>query len=222
MAPVHAQLARELDDLVRGGVAAGLVDEAGGQAHGARIDPLAHPVAHPAELRRARGALREPHRAVAQGAVAHQHRHVAARRRLVDPGHVAGEAVPSRRVGARVEAPEPLAARLEGHDAGAAIAHDVRRDALHDLERHLGIEEHGEVVVAVHVDEAGRHGEPRRVELGAAALGDDPDRGDALAAHAHVGARAGGSRPVIDRSAPDHQIIARHKSPPRPRLQCSG
>ena len=49
---------------------------------------------------------------------------------------------------------------------------------------------------------------PRRVELGAALLGDGADGGDALAAHGHVGARPGRARPVVDRPAPDHQIVA--------------
>ena len=132
------------------------------------VDALAHPVPHPCRARTRSARARRAHGAAAQRAVPHEHGHVAARRRLVDAGHVAGEAVPRRRLGAGVEAPEPCRARLEGHDARPAVADDVRGHALHDLEGHLGLEEHGEVVVGVDVDEAGRHGEAGGVELGPA------------------------------------------------------
>jgi hypothetical protein len=84
------------------------------------------------------------------------------------PGQVAGEVVPRRRVGIGAHAPEPYQRRVVGHDARAAVADDVGGDTLHDLERHLGVEKHREVVMAVHVDEARRHGQAGSVQV------DDP------------------------------------------------
>jgi len=143
--------------------------------------------------------------------VADEHRDIAARGHLVDPRHVGGEAVPRRGGRGGIQAPEAREADLEGDDPGAAVADHIGGDALHDLEGHLWIAQHREVVVAVDVDEAGAHREAGRVELGPAALGDGPDGGDTVATHAHVGRAAGCPRAVIHRAAPDHQIVrARH------------
>ena len=152
--------------------------------------------------------------------MADEHRDIAARGHLVDPRHVGGEAVPRRGSGVGVQAPEALEADLEGDDPGAAVADHIGGDALQDLEGHLRIAQHREVVVAVDVDETRAHRKAGRVELGAAALGDGPDAGDAVAAHAHIGARAGRTGPVVHGAPPDHQIVrTRHGGcPPAPRI----
>src|SRR5205085_9081890 len=103
------------------------------------------------------------------------------------------------------EAHEP---GLERHDARSAVADDFRRDALQDLERHLGLEQDRVIVVAVDVDEAGRDGHVPRVDFGVAARGDRAEGDDALAADADVRAHAGRAAPVVHGAAADHDVVA--------------
>jgi hypothetical protein len=58
---VGAELAGELDDLLGSRVPSGLVDQARGEADGARLHALAHPGPHLAHLGGGRGTLGEPH-----------------------------------------------------------------------------------------------------------------------------------------------------------------
>ena len=198
-------------DLLGGGVASGLVDEPGGEADGARLDALPDGAAHPAHLVGRRPALVEPHGARAQRAVAHEHRHVETGTGLVHAREVAGESGPRRRRAPGTQAPEARPRRLIRHHAGAAVADDVGGHALHDLERHLGIEEHREVVVAVHVDEARRHRQAGRLDLHPAPARHRAHGGDAIAPHRHVRDRARRAAAVVHGAASDDDVETVHR-----------
>src|SRR5207249_252740 len=63
------------------------------------------------------------------------------------------------------EEPEIRASGIERRRAETAVAYDGGRDSLTDLEVHVGHQEHGEVIMAVHVDEARCEREARRGDL---------------------------------------------------------
>jgi len=108
-----------------------------------------------------------------------------------------------------VEAREALEPRLKRHHSRATIADDVRGHALHDLERHRGIEQDGEVVVRVHVDEAGADGEARRVDLRGPARGDRSHADDAITADGDVCADAGAAGAVVNGPPANHEVERR-------------
>ena len=107
----------------------------------------------------------------------------------------------------RAEEPEVRARGRERRGAESAVPDDHRRDSLADLEVHLGHQEHREVVVTVHVDEARCEREPRAVDRRSRALGAeitdrrDASTGDADVAHARRTAGA-----VVDGCAPDDEV----------------
>src|SRR4030095_2632700 len=61
--------------------------------------------------------------------------------------------------------------------------------------------------VGVHVEEAARPRQIARVELGITARRDRAERHDALAADADVGPHAGSAGAVVDRGAPNHEVV---------------
>ena len=159
--------AGERDEFLGRGVAAGFIDEAGRAADAPGRERVGERAAHAVELGRCRRAARVPHCIQANRAVADERRDVQARRLRVDGVEIVGVAVPPREhvdsIGLAENA-EVGARDAERSRTEAAIADDVGRHALADLEVHLGHEEHREVVMAVHVDEAGRQRAPRCVD----------------------------------------------------------
>lgn len=95
--------------------------------------------------------------------------------------------------------------RVNGRKSGAAVAHDVRGDALHELEVH-GCAQHRSVVVGVDVDEAGRHGEARGVEDPGCVALRCPDGGDATVLDGDVSGIRWRTGAVDDRPAADHEV----------------
>ena len=206
----RAHLAREVDDLLGARVAPGLVDETGREPHRPRLHPLAHPGAHLVHLAGRGRALGESHGSRTQRAVPHEHGDVQAGPGFLHPLEILAEARPRRRGGAGMNPREAPDRGVVGHHARAAVADHVGGHALHHLEGHGGIEEDGEVIVAVHVDEAGAHRHAPRVDLRAPPLRHRPHDGDLLAGHRHVGPHAGRAGAVEHRAPANHQIESRH------------
>ncbi len=91
--------------------------------------------------------------------------------------------------------------------ADAAIARDHRGDALRDLGRHVAAPEQVVVVVGVRVDEAGRDHQARHVDPGVrGGVRQIADGGDAVAAHAQVGAPSRGVAAVDEGAAHEQQV----------------
>ncbi len=201
---------RALDDLVGLGETAGRVDQPCREADRARRHPLAHVLAHRVKLFRRGRARVHADRRVAHDAVRDEAGDVDRRPHLLDRRHVLAERPPlsladvaqdhaDRRHGS------PL--RVVGRDAGAAVADDVGRHALHQLEVHRRRQHRG-VVVRVDVDEARRNDASRGVDLPRRLLATKvTDRGDPPAADRDVRPGARRPRAVEDGAAGDQEVV---------------
>ena len=196
-----------LDDLLALGVSAGNVDQAGGQTHGARFHLTAGNVLHLLDLFIGGQAVVQAHGLHADVAVGHQVHLVQAGMGLLDHLQVvvSGLIGPVDLVGIAVQTGQVFAPRADvlggqrshGH---AVLAQQLGGDALHDLGQHLGPQQHIQVAVAVGVDEAGGHGQARRVDHLIGRLGDGADGGDLAVLHQHIGVDAG-SAGAVDHAA---------------------
>jgi len=106
-----------------------------------------------------------------------------------------------------MQPPKPLQSGFERHDSRTAVPDDVRGYALQHFERHVRLEENGEVIVAVDVDEARRERQavPPSFVL-AASRQIRFDGHDAVAAHGHVRDSPRRATPVEDTGAANDQI----------------
>ncbi len=183
-ATVACGFLREIDDLLARRIDARIVFQAGGEAERASLHAVFHAQAHLLEFFRRRVApvVVLAHRVDAQVSVPDEGRDVDRDRRLFHPL-------------------EQLAHRV-GH--GTVLARDDRRHALAHDRRRVAHLEQALLVVAVHVDEAGRERETLRVDDGLAAFRleradfDDPVAVDADGAGARGAARAVDDRGIHD------------------------
>ena len=189
VAPVVAlRHLRELDDLLGRRVDARVVFEAGGEPERAGLHFRLHELAHLLDFLRRRMTPEAvlAHDFAADVAVADVGRDVDRRRRLF----------------------HPLEEFRDGIGLGPVLAGDDRRHALAHDRRGVPHLEQAVLVVAVHVDEAGRERQPLGIHDAFARLRRErPDLGDPVAVDAH-GARARGtSRPVHDRGVDDQRRL---------------
>src|SRR5262245_48421886 len=77
--PRSSYLARQRDDLVAGRIPSRLVDQPRRESDAAGVEPLAHQIAHAAELGRVRRAIRPAQHRGAHAAVPYERSRVAAR-----------------------------------------------------------------------------------------------------------------------------------------------
>ena len=95
--------------------------------------------------------------------------------------------------------------RCERH---AAVPHQHRRHPVPGARRHERIPPDLGVHVRVQIDEPGRHGQARRVDLARCdRVREVADGGDAIAVHRDVGAHRTGPGPVDDGPASDDQVV---------------
>ncbi|MNX86282.1 hypothetical protein D3C86_1181580 [compost metagenome] len=187
--------------------AAGLIGQAGAEAHGARRQRVGQHALHQVLLVGRGLRLGVAHGGQAQVGVAHQSRdvdHGLTQAQLVEVGAHAGE---QRRLAQQGQRRRGVARQRRGRAAHAAIADHHRGDPLAGLPRQVRLFHEHQVVVPVHVDEARRHDLAAGVH---APRGRDgrkvADGRDALARHAHVGAPPGAAQAVDDPAAFDDQI----------------
>ncbi len=102
--------------------------------------------------------------------------------------------------------------RVSGGEADAAVAHDQRRDAVLARGSEERVPRGLAVVVGVQVDEPRRHQQSVGIDDLCAAAGVDvhADVGDGPVDDAHVGWRAGSTRPVDDQPVADHELARHH------------
>lgn len=182
------------------GVHAGGVGEPARHADGAGGERVGEDAAHAVELGCGGGPVGGAHREQAQVALRHQVRHVRAQRRRVERREIAGGVAPGERLVGEVAVP---AGDLPPHQsqrgvvdrgvADAVLPEHLRGHTLAELRELGGVVEHGEVRVGVHVDEAGREGEPRWSSSRGAEY-----RDHALADHLDIGCVARSTRAVDD------------------------
>ena len=151
----------EADELIGVGVAAGGIVEAGGQAEGALLQPLAQHGLHVGEIGVGGRFFVPAHGADTDGGVAddvgdvHGHLVIEHGQVLRHRGPTAGEGW--RPVQARVQLDEvqKVFVRRERRVGVAVDTHELGGDALADLGMVLGLGEDDETGVGVHVDKAG-------------------------------------------------------------------
>ena len=161
------------------------------------------------------GARVEPDRGQAKLAVGHQGHDVDGGRGPLEPFQVGGRRGPVQGHGAVV--PVDDAARQAGilyrEAAVTAVADDLRGHPLVDGADRPRVHQQGVVGVAVHVDEARRHGEAPGVELDGRLCVELAHVGDAALSDRHVGLGRSGARAVEDEAAADDQIRGHGVSP---------
>jgi len=133
------------------------IGQPGRQAQGAMLERLAQLPAHRIDLRGGGRAVEPVHVVLAQRRMADQGRDVHCRLCARDGVDIGGEAGIGEGVG-RAEQGHRIrrrAAEADRRRADAAVADDHRGHALRELGQHLGCANHMEIVVRVHIDEAG-------------------------------------------------------------------
>ena len=214
-------MARDADDLLGGGVGAGRVDEAGGEAVGAVGHRLVHHALHRGLLARGGRTAREAHGGQPQRPVADELGHVQRDALALVTRQVVADGIP-REIHARrhVEGEALHLAPVLVRDRGrreAAVADHLRGHALADLRLGAPVTPEPPVRMRVHVDEAGGDGAARRVDRAARGLGREiAHGGDMVAGDAHVGAARGCAGAVDDLPARDPDVEHGASSGDRP------
>ena len=99
---------------------------------------------------------------------------------------------------------------LLGERPHRALAEHFERHALPQRPLRAAVFDERRLGVAEHVDEAGRDGEPGRVDLLASALGAEITGGrDAIVEDGEVAHLPRGAGAVVDRAVPDHDVVLR-------------
>ena len=143
--------------------------------------------------------------------MANQEGGVGGGRRLVEGGHIVGEAriAEVRGRAEEVERRRHGAAGPEGRHADAAVPGDDGGDALAGLRGHVPVDEEEVVVVRVHVDETGGDDAPGRIDGagGRRCVEIAADGRNAVARDRDVGAHARRARPVDHRPALEEDVV---------------
>jgi hypothetical protein len=193
-----------------------LVIQACRDAYGASLERLLRHGLHPADFTRTRRTLNIVHGLRAQHGVSHkQHavRRGRARLQLLDVGGEGGKAEPSAGIVEQIDRRQDrrFHASRRRRKRDAAVAGDHRGHALAHLGGHVGRGKHQPVVVGVGVDEAGRHDEPRGVNLASSLVRDRTHGRDPVPGYCHIGAVARRARPVDDGAVAHDEVVA-HQS----------
>ena len=210
--------AAEAHELVGVGEAPGRIDEARGEAVGAGAHGRVQQALHARELALGDGALGKAHDRQPQGAVADERGDVDGPARELQSLEILAEARPVPGDPADVPVVRPVVQRLvavrraQRRRRHAAVAGDVRGDALPHHGIGPRILQDGDVGVRVRVDEAGRDVAAAGVDDGAAAQrARRADGRDAVAAHGHVAVVPGVAAAVHDAAVGDDEVGGGHE-----------
>ena len=192
----------QFDQLLGGGVFPRVVDQSGGQSQRAGIQPFAEYCLHLRHLIRRRFATVALHGGHSHRAVANQHADVHAGWLRLEGVEVAVVVTPVRQFPTGMECAGEHRRLPKRRGAHAAVADDARGNPAAHLECHVGVEDGGEVVVSVDVDEPGCQRKTGGVEFFSRRTG-RPDLGDALTLDRDVGNHRRAAGPVVDRCVAD-------------------
>ena len=209
---------RQLDELVGFREQARHVDQRGGEAHRAFVHRLPHVTAHALELVGGRRAVVVADLVGSHSRSAHERRHV---RRGAQLNQVI-EILPQRGPGdVELDVALPLfliLLHLLAERAHRALAEHRQRHALPDHSLRAPVGDEGRLGMIEHVDEAGRDGQTRRVDLLPAARGRQiPVGGNPIGLNGEVLHGTCGSSAVVDGAVSDDEVVLRRGSACRAR-----
>ncbi len=203
-------------DLLRGGVLAGEVNQSGREAPGTFVEGLLEIAHHHAEFVRGGLAGRFAHRPLAQGVVPGKEDVVDGRLCGFQTGAIVGDGIPigtrgfaARARGIGLRFPIRGEAGLVEARGGTptALAADFGGDALGQLARGGGFEKEVGIGVGVRIDEAG--GEPLAAGInfrGGLRCGEIADCGDTFAGNTEVRRERGGTGAIKERCLTQNKI----------------